>query len=339
MANCRSGLHGRGFSIRPAPMDVRSQLHLPPARLLTTDCARTKGITISDNAQYPDIQSDKIGTNAARLRQSRGLAVHFRNDRGAVQLLPVYLATAMLLSTALAAGGAERVKILFDAPAGAETYCGLQPVTFGIPFERGKLKKANGLRVVDAQGKHVIAQFDVTAAWAPASDEVRWLLVDLLAPIQNGRAPECDPEFGPDVPKSRSEPARRPDPNDPMFAARQSALVDGQGRRLRQHAPELAEDGTMAGRSLCNPGIMSRSERPANAPGLSTFLATIPTSSTGWPLPMRSPRVRPILRPTPQRAGMGAGPPPVLQRPAVHRPHACPAETRPGFRFEGETRE
>jgi hypothetical protein len=92
---------------------------------------------------------------------------------------------------------AERVPIRFDIPAGLEAYSGVQPVTFGVPFERGLLKRGAGLRVVDAKGKPLPAQFEVTATWAPGSDDVRWLLVDLPARIRGGKAESVYLEFGP----------------------------------------------------------------------------------------------------------------------------------------------
>jgi len=97
------------------------------------------------------------------------------------------------------AGAVERVPILFNVPEGLQNYSGQQPVTFGIPFSKGQLKAADGLRVVDAQGKPVASQFEITAYWLPEKDSVRWLLVDCFAAVQKGKAENLFLEFGPDV--------------------------------------------------------------------------------------------------------------------------------------------
>ena len=94
---------------------------------------------------------------------------------------------------------AEQVPIYFNVPAGGKTYTGRQPVTFGVPFERGVLDKTHGIRIVDARGNPVPAQFEVTATWGPESSHVRWLLIDLLADIRDGKAEPVFLEFGKDV--------------------------------------------------------------------------------------------------------------------------------------------
>ncbi len=112
------------------------------------------------------------------------------------------------------AAAAERVAIFFDVPDGLQKYSGGQPVTFGVPFERGALRKSHGLRVIDSAGRSLPAQFEVTATWAPGSDEVRWLLVDLLVELENGQAPEAFLEFGPDVPKPDTDTRLEAQVND-----------------------------------------------------------------------------------------------------------------------------
>lgn len=108
----------------------------------------------------------------------------------------------LLPSTVFAA---ERVRIHFDVPSGLEQYSGHQPVTFGVPFERGLLFRSHGVRVVDSAGRVLPAQFEVTATWGPESSQIRWFLVDLLVEIRNGHAPQAFLEFGPDVPKTRAK--------------------------------------------------------------------------------------------------------------------------------------
>src|SRR5262245_60774994 len=81
----------------------------------------------------------------------------------------------------------QRVEIFVDVPPELASYSGIQPVTLGIPFARGRLYGSYGLRVVDDQQQPQLAQFQVTSWWT--SNEVRWLLVDLLVPLENGMAP------------------------------------------------------------------------------------------------------------------------------------------------------
>jgi len=111
-----------------------------------------------------------------------------------------FLTLPLLLLFCCPAMAAERVEILFQVPAGLESYSGQQPVTFGVPFPPATLRTRDRLRVVDADGRPMPAQFETTATWTPGSDEVRWLLIDLLVPLQCGRAPGAYLEFGPDVP-------------------------------------------------------------------------------------------------------------------------------------------
>src|SRR5262245_11486257 len=93
---------------------------------------------------------------------------------------------------------AKRVEIFVDLPPELAKYSGTQPVTLGIPFVPGHLNDTSGMRVVNDLGQPLIAQFQVTSRWE--SNEVRWLLVDLLVSIQDGQAPQLFLEFGPDVP-------------------------------------------------------------------------------------------------------------------------------------------
>lgn len=114
-------------------------------------------------------------------------------------------AILMVLLLPSMAAAAERVAVFFDVPAGLQGYSGVQPVTFGVPIERRTLRRSHGLRVVDSAGRALPAQFEVTATWAPNSDEVRWLLVDLLVELRNSQAPKAFLEFGPDFLKPITE--------------------------------------------------------------------------------------------------------------------------------------
>lgn len=99
-----------------------------------------------------------------------------------------------LLSTP--AFGGERVEVFFDLPAGLEDYTGKQPVTFGVPLEKGVLRQGDPVRLVDEKGAALPAQFEVTSVYGPESPDVRWLLVDAFADIRAGKASRAFLEFG-----------------------------------------------------------------------------------------------------------------------------------------------
>ena len=167
-------------------------------------------------------------------------------------------ALLVALTVALAAYGAQRVEIFFDVPDGLAGYSGLQPVTFGVPFGRGVLKtQGDTVRVVDARGRAVPAQFDVTAVWGPGSRAARWLLVDVAARIENGKARPLFLEFGADVPAPVPSPARGPI----------CAPMDG-GVRVREAGLEmtLTPGGGDLGQFLLRDG-KGRTYRPGGANG------------------------------------------------------------------------
>jgi hypothetical protein len=115
----------------------------------------------------------------------------------------------MVLLTISRTEAVQRVPIHFEVPPEADTYTGIQPATFGIPFEKGQLRIGDGMQIVDSKGKTMPAQFEVTATWGPESTEVRWLLVDLLVQIRDGRAKDVFLEFGPKVGLEDSDPLAR----------------------------------------------------------------------------------------------------------------------------------
>ncbi len=82
-----------------------------------------------------------------------------------------------------------------DVPQGLEGYTGTQPVSFGVPFAPGLLRRSEPVRLVDATGRSVDAQVEITSSWDARPDEVRWLLVDALVPIQRGAAPRLFLEY------------------------------------------------------------------------------------------------------------------------------------------------
>lgn len=112
----------------------------------------------------------------------------------------------LMLLPLLPCHAAQRVEVFFNVPPGLETYSGLQPVTFGVPFPEGVLSAGNGVRLIDAKRKVLPAQFEVTAHWKPDKKNVRWLLVDCFADIRNGKAQRAWLEFGKGVKPIKSTP-------------------------------------------------------------------------------------------------------------------------------------
>ena len=160
-----------------------------------------------------------------------------------VLLLVILLSTPVL---------AERVEVFFNVPAGLEAYTGKQAVTFGVPFEKGVLRKSDPVRLVDESGAPLPAQFEVTSVYCPESPDVRWLLVDAFADVRAGKASRAFLEFGADV-KSSVSPGRLEfqsgagDFRMPTGAAtfdsaqlRKFVLTDGEGKVFRPE-PGTAE--------------------------------------------------------------------------------------------------
>ena len=56
------------------------------------------------------------------------------------------------------------------------------PVTFGVPFAWGALDSAEHVRLVDARGREVPIQVEVTGRWSKEGS-IRWLLVDACVPV------------------------------------------------------------------------------------------------------------------------------------------------------------
>jgi hypothetical protein len=136
---------------------------------------------------------------------------------------------AVCLATPVLAGG--RVEILFNVPEGLGGYSGTQPVTFGVPFEAGALRRGDNVRVVDAAGRELPSQTEVTGTYGPDSDHVRWLLVDTVAAIEKGRAGRAFLEFGPDTPKPARFDAAVVLPV--AVNALRFTLTDGEGKLYR----------------------------------------------------------------------------------------------------------
>jgi hypothetical protein len=111
--------------------------------------------------------------------------------------------------------GSTQVPLFFDVPRGISTYTAYHPVTFGVPFPVGTLKMTDQLRVVNTKGIIQPATFDRKTRWDDIY--VKWVHIDLLVPVTNGKIPALYLQFGPTVPT-------HPAPSQPLSV---TALAGG----------------------------------------------------------------------------------------------------------------
>lgn len=78
------------------------------------------------------------------------------------------------------------------------------PITTGVPFPRGALKKAENCRLVDDTGKEQPLQATVAATWGAEKTSIRWLTIDFLAQPGRKYALEFGEEILPKNPDSGS---------------------------------------------------------------------------------------------------------------------------------------
>ena len=88
-----------------------------------------------------------------------------------------------------------KFSVRVDVPAELSSYSGKAPVTFGVPFDEGKLKASDPMRLVNGLGADQGAQFSVTKKYA-GTEDVKWLLVDAQVDISNGIPDELFLEYG-----------------------------------------------------------------------------------------------------------------------------------------------
>ncbi len=73
------------------------------------------------------------------------------------------------------------------------------PITQGVPFADGDLKKGASVRVVDASGKTLPTQSSSMATWNKDLKYVKWLLVDFQADLRANQTEQFFLEYGPGV--------------------------------------------------------------------------------------------------------------------------------------------
>ncbi len=135
-------------------------------------------------------------------------------------------------------------RVALILPRGVQVGEGAQwPLTTGVPFPKGMLFDTHHVRVVDAQGKPVPAQFTVRSRWGfEDGASIRWLSVDLQSPDAQAWWPDRKHkpyvlEFGPSVAAAhtarkvtaaKSEAGYRIDTGPLQFTVRQQGfnLID-----------------------------------------------------------------------------------------------------------------
>ena len=73
------------------------------------------------------------------------------------------------------------------------------PVTQGVPFADGELKRGASVRLVTAVGETLPVQAQCLATWGPDLKYVKWLLVDFQIDLEAGETGEIFLEYGADV--------------------------------------------------------------------------------------------------------------------------------------------
>ena len=89
---------------------------------------------------------------------------------------------------------AERARVpLVVQPA--QTPDGTWPVTTGVPFANGALRRPENVRLLDPPGRELPCQVRVTARWSPGGF-VKWLLLDFVAHVSAKEATTYYLEYG-----------------------------------------------------------------------------------------------------------------------------------------------
>jgi hypothetical protein len=145
----------------------------------------------------------------------------------------------------------SRGRVPLVLPRGVRAGDGVTPLQLGVPFPKGALTDLSQLRLVDAQGRPVSAQFTVRSRWGYRSDSsVRWLGIDLQSPSAPAWWPQRQAigsflEFG--------EPADPlPMPTLRVEQAEHGLHIDtgAVAFNVRRRGFNLVDDVTVAGRQV-----------------------------------------------------------------------------------------
>lgn len=114
-----------------------------------------------------------------------------------LKFIPHILAIASVFF--VASGDAEET-IAFSVPlrqtSPSPADAAAWPFVTGIPIPRGALADAKHVKLVDANGNEVSAEFKALAHWSPSRDSIQWLRVAFLAPTMIVQAPKYQLLFG-----------------------------------------------------------------------------------------------------------------------------------------------
>lgn len=91
--------------------------------------------------------------------------------------------------------GTKRIRLTLEEPGGIERTA--WPVTQGIPFAVGELRRGDPVRVVTESGDVLASQAQCLATWRADLEDVKWLLVDFQAGLPAGAARSIFLEYGP----------------------------------------------------------------------------------------------------------------------------------------------
>jgi hypothetical protein len=172
-------------------------------------------------------------------------AEQFRPDVRPKTATVRYLIQAVVISlaTLISAGAATRVELVVDEPVAQRNVP--WPVTTGVPFPRGGLKRMENCRLLDDTGRERPLQSRVTATWDEERTSIRWLTIDFIA--QPGRKYAL--EFGPDVERTQFESLLHIDTGQTIRVATGALTAEfseSAAAALNKVRVDLNGDGTIA---------------------------------------------------------------------------------------------
>jgi len=103
-----------------------------------------------------------------------------------LRLTAALLPSLLWLVTSSALGQAVLLHQTSPSPATVQSWSFVS----GVPLPRGSLADVKTVRLLDAGGREIPAQFQALAHWSPVRDSVKWLRVVFNAPARKGRAPQ-----------------------------------------------------------------------------------------------------------------------------------------------------
>lgn len=143
------------------------------------------------------------------------------------------LATLCSSSLALDSTEAGRLELTVNA---AQALSGrLHPITGSVPFPRGELSSADGLRLLDSVGRERAVQTTVLATWDSEGKHARWLLLDFQAACLKPGKTRFTLVCGPEVATAKEAPAVDPQKSSwsPQRIIRSLYVVDQDGNEYR----------------------------------------------------------------------------------------------------------